>query len=150
MEGIEVPRDQKPVHALHEGVPQAFLPISESNVDYSTWIAEGRTRLIPKPGELSSVNERLITSIRSLHLVSLMESGKRGAKEGCSRTFDNMMMDRSHHGLSQGKPKYECGMGRCEKAYDSVDDKWLCDIMEGHRFPYWLFRLIRHTVETPR
>ena len=41
MEGIEVPRDQKPVHALHEGVPQAFLPISESNVDYSTWIAEG-------------------------------------------------------------------------------------------------------------
>ena len=57
IEGIEVPRDQKRAHALHEGVPQTFLLISESNVDYSSWIAEGRTRLIPKPGEFSSVNE---------------------------------------------------------------------------------------------
>lgn len=60
----------------------------------STWIAEGRTRLIPKPGELSSVNERLTTRLRCLHLVSFIESGKRGAKEGCSRTFDNLIIDR--------------------------------------------------------
>ena len=78
-----------------------------------------------------------------------MESGKRGAKEGCSRTFDNLMIDRIVT-MDQGKPKYECGMSRCEKVYESVDDKWLCDIIEGHRFPYWLCRLIRHTVETPR
>lgn len=37
-----------------------------------------------------------------------------------------------------------------KKAYDSVDDKWLCDIMERYRFPYWLCRLIRYKVETPR
>ena len=119
-------------------------------MDYSNWFAQGRTKLIPQPGELSSVNERQITRLRSFHLVSLMESGKRGAKEGCSRTLDNLMIDRIvTMDCHRGNLNMSMEWVHVKKAYDSVDDKWLSDIMEGHRFPYWLCRLIRHKVETP-
>ena len=44
----------KLAHVLHWGVTQAISSISESNVDNLTWFAEGKTRLIPKPGEFLS------------------------------------------------------------------------------------------------
>lgn len=89
------------------------------------------------------MNERQITRLRNFHLVSLMESGKRGAKEGCSRTLDNLMIDRIvTMDCHRGNLNMSMEWVHVKKAYDSVDDKWLCDIMEGHRFPYWLCRLI--------
>lgn len=40
----------KCAHVLHEVETQAYLSISESNMNYLFWFAEGRMRLIPKPG----------------------------------------------------------------------------------------------------
>ena len=98
-----------------------------------------------------SVNERRITRLRTFHLVSLMDSGKRGAKKGCSRTLDNLMIDRIvPKDCHRGNRNMSMEWVDVKKAYNSVDDKWLCDIMEGYRSPYWLCRLIRHKVETPR
>ena len=82
------------MHALHEGVTQAFVAVSESNEEYPTWFAEGKTRLIPKQGEFSSENQRPITCLNDIykwftsclqtpmddHLIEfdLMENGQKG------------------------------------------------------------------------
>ena len=53
----------KRVYALHEGVAWSFEAISRSDDDYPSWFAEGRTSLIPKPGEFTIDNQRLITCV---------------------------------------------------------------------------------------
>ena len=47
----------KCAHSLHEGVVIAFRSISRRDEEYPDWFAEGKTSLIPKPGEFSSDNQ---------------------------------------------------------------------------------------------
>lgn len=72
----------------------------------------------------------------------LMECGQRGAKEGCSGTSDNLMIDRMvTMNCQRGKPNVSMARVGVKKAYDSM-----ANIMEIHRFPYWYCRVIRHVV----
>ena len=57
----------KRAHFLHEGVTIAFPSISRRDEEYSDWFAEGKTSLIPMPGEFSSDNQRLITCLNTLY-----------------------------------------------------------------------------------
>lgn len=100
----------KHAHALHKGITQAFVAITKQIDVYPLWFSEGRTRLIPKPGDFSSENQRPITCLNNIykwftlclqnpldsHLndYDLMEDGQRGAKAGCSGTTDNLSIDK--------------------------------------------------------
>ena len=82
---------------------------SKRDEEYPQWFAEGKTSLLPKPGDFSSENQRPITSLNNLykwftscvqgsmdsHLDDheLMENGQRGAKAGSSGTTDNLLID---------------------------------------------------------
>ena len=97
-------------HALHEGVARSFEAISRIDDEYPSWFAEGKTSLIPKPGEFTSDNQRPITCLNTsykwftscllgptdqhLEEHGLMEGSQRGAKKGCSGTVDNLLIDR--------------------------------------------------------
>ena len=73
----------------------------------------------------------------------LMESGQRGARLGCSRTSDNLMIDRMVTlDCHRGKRNLSMAWVDVKKAYDSVNHRWLLEIMEVHRFPSWLCRVM--------
>ena len=141
----------KRMHVLHEGITKAFVAISESTEEYPTWFSEGKTRLIPKPGEFSSENQRPIRCLNNIykcftlclqtpmdnHLSGfhLVESGQRGARLGCSGTSDNLMIDRTVTlDCHRGKRNLSMAWVDVKKAYDSVDHSWLLEIMDVHRF----------------
>ena len=100
----------KRAQALHDGVTRAFLAISESEEEYPGWFTEGKTSLLPKPGDFCSENLRPITCLNNIykwftsclqspmdsHLkeFTLMEGQHRGARVGCSGTADNLLIDR--------------------------------------------------------
>ena len=47
---------------LHEGVAISFQTIANTvNIGYPAWFSEGKTTLLPKPGEFTSDNQRPIT-----------------------------------------------------------------------------------------
>ena len=87
------------------------MAISKIDGEYPQWFAEGKTSLLPKPGEFSSENQRPITCLNNLykwftscvqgpmddHLGEheLMENEQRGAKEGSSGTTDNLLIDKT-------------------------------------------------------
>ena len=72
-----------------------------------------------------------------------MQRDQRGAKQDCSGTVDNLIIDckvcqdaqRSHRSLSMAWIEF------C-KAYDSVDHRWLVEMFKLHRFPEWFGFLI--------
>ena len=100
----------KRAHALHEGVARSFEAISRTDHEYPSCFAEGKTSLIPKPGEFTSDNQRPIACLNTSykwftlclldptdqHLKEhgLMEGSQRGAKKGCSGTVDDLLIDR--------------------------------------------------------
>ena len=85
--------------------------ISEYEEEYPAWFCEGKTTLIPKPGEFTSDNQGPITCLNTLYkcftsclLVTtnqhleendLMEDAQRGAPAGCTGTTDNLLIDRT-------------------------------------------------------
>ena len=97
-------------NCLHVGIFRAFQVIARSDRDVPLWFTEARTSLIPKPGEFSSKNKRPIICLNTVykgftscllapvnsHLedYDLMEGEQRGAKEKCSGTADNLLIDR--------------------------------------------------------
>ena len=146
--------------ALHDDVTSAFRSVSRSTREYPEWFAEGKTRLIPKPGEFTSENHRLITCLNTLykwftsyvlgsmdeHLEAydLMENQLRGAKARCSGTTDNLMIDRMVT-LDRHRHKRNLSVAWIDvrKAYHSVDHGWLKKIMLVHRFPMWICKVVR-------
>ena len=100
----------KRANCLHVGIVRAFQVIAQSDQEVPLWFAEGRTSLIPKPGEFSSENQRPITCLNNVYKwftscllapvnghqedYDLMEGEQRGAKEKCSGTADNLLIDR--------------------------------------------------------
>ena len=51
----------KRAESLHVGVAAAFQAISSIDGEYPLWLSDGKTSLIPKPGEFTSDNQRPIT-----------------------------------------------------------------------------------------
>ena len=149
----------KRAHVLHEGVARSFEAIAISDDDYPSWFAEGRTTLIPKPGDFTSDNQRPITCLNTVYkwftscLLSpteqhleeygLMEGSQRGAKKGCSGTIDNLLIDRVvTMDCQRRRRNLSMAWVDVKKAYDSVDHGWLGEMMVLHRFPKWLCEVI--------
>ena len=116
--------------------------------------------MIAKPGEPSSENQRPITCLNSIfkwfisflqgpmdsHLDQreLMEGEKNGGKEGCSGTTDNLMRDKITPDCHRGKMNLSMAWIDVRKACDTVGYEWLNEMMQVHRFPGWLCRVIQN------
>ena len=148
------------IGTLHEGVAPAFKTITSSSCAYPKWVTEGKTRLIPKQGDLTSGNQRPITCLNTSYkwfsscvlrpmdkhqnVYDLMEKQRRGAKAGCSGTTDNLLIDRTVTLDCHGhKRNLSVAWTDVRKAYDSVDHRWLNKIMLVHRFPVWICEVVR-------
>ena len=68
----------------------------------------------------------------------LMQGHQRGAKEKCSGTTDNLLIDRMvcQH-TQRGERNISMAWVDLKKAYDSVDHRWLVEMFKLHRFPEW-------------
>ena len=65
-----------------------------------------------------------------------MEREQRGAREKCSGTFDNLLIDRMVCQDSQwGKRNLSMALVDVRKAFGMVDDRWLGEMFELHRLP---------------
>ena len=80
------------------------------DLQFPLWFSEGKTTLIPKPGEFRSDNQRPITCLNNLHkwytscllaqanqhieAYALLQCEQRGARGNCSGTVDNLLIDR--------------------------------------------------------
>jgi len=149
----------KKAKVLHEGVAKSFQTIANTNIEYPAWFSEGKTTLLPKPGEFTSDNQRLITCLNTLykwftlcllgpankHLEThgLMDGAQRGARAGCSGTIDNLLFDGTVT-LDYHRRKRNLSMAWIDvkKAYDSVDHGGLEEMVILHRFPVWLSRTV--------
>ena len=49
------------------GVVKSFESIVQGEYQYPWWFAEGKTSLIPKPGELNSGNQRPVTYLNTIY-----------------------------------------------------------------------------------
>ena len=58
----------KRARALHEGVARSFKAISRVDNEYPFWFVEGKTSLIPKPGEFTSDNQRPLNHLSEYFL----------------------------------------------------------------------------------
>ena len=100
----------KKAHVLQEGVARSFQA-TVHQPEFPLWFRGGKTNLIPKPGEFKSENHRPMTCLntqykwytslillgqtnRNLKEYGLMQSDQRGAKEKCSDTIGNLLIDR--------------------------------------------------------
>ena len=113
------------------------MAISESEEEYPGWFSEGKTSLLPKPGDFCSENQRpvdvyniykwftsCLQSPMDSHLeeVDLMEGQQRGARAGCSGTIDNLLIDRMVTlDCHRGKRNLSMACVDVRKAYDPVD-----------------------------
>ena len=70
-----------------------------------------------------------------------MDGAQRSARAGCSGTISNLLMDRTVT-LDCHRRKRNLSMAWIDvkKAYDSVDNGWLDEMMILQRFPVWLSR----------
>ena len=67
-----------------------------------------------------------------------MQGDQRGAKEKCSGTFDNLLIDQMVlQDAQQRRRNLSMAWVDVAKAYDSVDHHWLIDMFNLHRFPSW-------------
>ena len=79
---------------------------------------------------------------------ALIEGEQRGAKVGCSGTIDNLVIDRMVCEDSK-RNKRNLSMAWIDvKAYDSVDHKWLIEMMAVHRFPDWVGKMVSRLCAT--
>ena len=76
-------------------------------------------------------------------LYALIEGEQRGIKVGCSGTIDNLLIDRVVcKDSKRNKRNLSMGWIDVKKAYDSVDHKWLVEMMAVHRFPDWVGKMV--------
>ena len=106
----------KRVCSLHEGMASAFKAVADISMAYPKWFTEGKTSLLPKPGEFTSENQCPTTCLNTSYMwftpcvlgpmdehvdkYELMEKSQRGAKEKCSGINDNLMISYGYVGLS--------------------------------------------------
>ena len=141
------------------------MNIVQHDHEYPLWFAEGKTSLLPKAGEFSSEDQRPITCLNNMykwftscmlkpmnqHLdkYALIEGEQRGAKVGCSGTIDNLLIDRTVcEDNKRNKRNLSMAWIDVKKAYDSVDHKWLVEMMVVHRFPDWVGKMVSRLCAT--
>ena len=99
------------MNCLHSGITTALQAIALEDQDIPLWFTGGKTSLIPKLGDFPSEKHTPITCLSTIykwftssllkpindHLneYDLMEGEQRGAKEQCSGTIDNLLIDRT-------------------------------------------------------
>ena len=79
------------------------------------------------------------------HLLSygLMQGDQREAKQDCSGTVDNLLIDRMVcQDAQRGHKNLSMAWIDVSKAYDSVDHRWLVEMSKLHRFSEWFGVLI--------
>ena len=149
---------------LSEPLEEAFELCTkqvEKAISIPLWFTGGKTSLISKLGEFSSKNHRPITCLNTtykwftlcllkpiddhLNECDLMEGEQRGAKEQCSGTIDNLLIDRMVcQDCQRGRRNLCMAWIEVRKAYDSVDHHvhhWFREMFSLHRFPKWIGNL---------
>ena len=145
----------KRVESLHKGIAASFQAAVLGDEEFPKWFTGGSTRLLPKPGEFSSQNQRPITCLNNqykwftscllplmdkhLEEYDLLKREQRGAKPRCSGTTDNLLVDRMVCHDSRNSRKNVIDV---RKAFDSVSYEWLLEMMFLHKFPSWLCNII--------
>lgn len=127
---------------LHKEIATCFQATAQlEDLQFPLWFSEGKTTLIPKPGEFRSDNQRPITYIpkwyiscllaqanQHIETYGLIQREQRGARGNCSGTVDNLLIDRMVCEDAQ-KERRNLSMAWIDvaKAYDLVDHGWLSE-----------------------
>ena len=102
---------RKKATILHKEIATCFQATAQlEGLQFPLWFSEGKTILIPKPGEFRSNNQRPITCLNNLYkwytscllaqanqhieTYGLIQREQRGARGNCSGTVDNLLIDR--------------------------------------------------------
>ena len=138
---------------LHKEIATCFQATAQlEDPQFPLWFSEGKTSLIPKPGEFRSDNQRPITCLNNLykwytscllaqanqHIESygLIQREQRGARGNCCGTVGNLRIDRMVcEDAQRGRRNLSRAWIDVAKAYDSVDHGWLSEMFTLHRFP---------------
>ena len=81
---------------------------------------------------------------KHLKVYDLTKKRQRGAKAGCSGTTDNLLIDRTVTlDCHRRKRNLSVAWVDVREAYDSVDHRWLNEIMLVRRFPVWICEVVR-------
>ena len=139
-----------------------IIIIIRDSPEYPSWFTQGKTTLIPKPGEFSSENQRPITCFNTIykwfidcllapinHYLdrdNLMGSQQRGARSGCSGTTDNLLIDRMMIEVDciRGKRSIRMAWIDVKNADDSVHHKLSSTMMALHKFPRWIEAYVKN------
>ena len=85
----------------------------------------------------------LVDASHHLMRYGLMQGDQRGAKQDCSGTVDNLLIDRMVcQDVQRGHRNLSMAWIDVSKAYNSVDHRWLVEMFKLHRFPEWFGSLI--------
>ena len=80
---------------------------------------------------------------------ALIEGEQRGAKIGCNGTIENLLIDRMVcEDNKRNKRSLSMAWNDVKKAHDSVDHKWLVEMMAVHRFPEWVGKMVSRLCAT--
>ena len=127
--------------------------------DVEGWYCSGRTGLLEKPGMWRFDNTRPITCTNNMYKWftsvlqnvynehknnhGIMQMDQRGAKEKCSGTLENLLIDDMVLKDSRdNKRNLSCCWIDVRKAYDSLSHSWMKKMLEIHRFPVKLQNVI--------
>lgn len=78
-----------------------------------------------------------------------MQIDQRGAKEKCSGTFENILIDNMVlNDARDNRRNLECGWVDVRKAYDSLSHVWIKRMLQIHRFPKRLTNIISNIIDS--
>ena len=150
----------KKATSLHKEIDTCFQATAQlEDLQFPLWFSEGKTTLIPKPGEFRSDNQRPITCLNNLYkwytscllaqanqhieTYGSIQREQRGARGNCSGTVENLLIDRMVcEDAQRGKRNFSMAWLDVTKAYDSVDHGWLSEMFTPHRFPIWFAKVM--------
>ena len=150
----------KRLSVIHLIINETFMDIINSGCSMEAWFCRGRTSLLEKPGEWLHDNTRPITCTNNMykwfttvlqqifhgHIKKheVLQMDQRGAKENCSGTHENLLIDSMV--LKDARDKLRnlaCVWVDVRKAYDSLSHSWALKMLEIHKFPTKLQNVIR-------
>ena len=153
----------KRLKSTHKISQKLFQQAVNGSLPVPSWFCRGRTSLIPKPGVWSPENQRPITCTNTqykwytsviltklsnhLEKYHLMQLDQRGAKQKCSGTAENLLLDSVVlRDVKLHQRNLSVAWIDVKKAYDSVNHRWIRKILEVHRLPDKLTAAIRNII----
>ncbi len=154
----------KRLTSIHDMVKVFFLEIINNTSNMEKWFCRGRSSLLEKLGGWAYDNTRPITCTNNLYKWytsvlqfilnnhkkknSIMQIDQRGAKEKCSGTLENLLIDdmvlKDAH---DNKRNLSCCWIDVKKAYDSLSHSWLIRMLEIHRLPVKFIKAVEEIVK---